>query len=202
MGDPAVGGQVNFSNDVATANEQLEKAKTVAKRKTWSAAGIHSVWMTAYAATAQRVALDRRYDVTRHPDEAGPSISAFVGVVSDDRDWPYRKSCEYACKSRVRGEVREYGWVLGRISVRTTGTPQEGVSQNKVEEVMRYDVWCVVANRYIIRMLGLRTKFYRMDAEDPSYAKLILPLLEKRGKIPLADVFNEAMHKRESHMKT
>lgn len=89
MADPAAQRQVDFSNNVATVNELLEKAKAVAKGKTLSAAGIDSVWMTSYAAIAQRADLDRRYGVTRRPYEAGPSISAFVGGFFDHCDWPY-----------------------------------------------------------------------------------------------------------------
>lgn len=77
---------------------------------------------------------------------------------------------------------------------------EEAVSQNKVEDVMRFDVCCVIAKRYILRVLGFRTEFYRMAADDPSYAKMILPVLEKRGEMPLADDLDEPMQKREGHM--
>ena len=50
-----------------------------------------------------------------------------------------------------------------------------------------YKRWAYIANRYVLRVLGLRANFYRMAAKDPTYAKLVLPILENRGESSPAD---------------
>lgn len=56
--------------------------------------------------------------------------------------------------------------------------------------------------RYALRFLGLRTEFYRMAADDPTYAKMILPALENLAVIAASDELEELLEILNKHMAT
>lgn len=41
------------------------------------------------------------------------------------------------------------------------------------------DVWIILSVSYAFRVVGLRTEFYKMAAEDPVVEKMMLPTVEK-----------------------
>lgn len=79
---------------------------------------------------------------------------------------------------------------------------QEKVTKNKIEDAKRMEVWAVVAVRYCLRTLGLRTEFYKMASDDLVHAKLVLPIIEKRTEVAAADDLDKAMSDMLSHNTT
>lgn len=67
---------------------------------------------------------------------------------------------------------------------------------------MRMDGWMMISVRYALRSFGMQTEFYKMAAEDPATANMIMPGLEKRGAVSAADDMEDAMEKLEGHMST
>ena len=55
---------------------------------------------------------------------------------------------------------------------------QEILDEKKDEEAKNYDVWAALAIRYGLRVVGLRSEFYKMAARGPTYAKMIQPTLQ------------------------
>lgn len=196
-----------FSNSKATADQVLAKAKKVAKGATLADAGIDHGWMTTYASVAQRLDVDRRYGLTRYPYEPGPAMMAFVGGYFDHREWPPRK--QLLESQRSMRPVAEYeakyvnaagywcSFHQSAIDLRDTA-----IDEKKKEEAERLDVWAIIAVRYSLRVLGLRTEFYKMATVDPVHAKLILPTLEHRTEMPASEDLDEPLEKMESHMST
>ena len=72
----------------------------------------------------------------------------------------------------------------------------------KDEEAKNYDVWAALAIRYGLRFVGLRSEFYKTAARDPTYAKMILPTLQRRNEVAAADDLTESMDNLDSHMTT
>ena len=81
--------------------------------------------------------------------------------------------------------------------------PQEGMkSPGNIFEVLRFDAWYYVKKGYALRFLGLRAEFYRNAAKDPTHAKRLLPMLERRGDVAMADNLDYALANYESHTST
>ena len=194
----------NFKSSELLATEILTKAKLVAKGKTITEAGIDASWMAAYGCVARRCDEDRRYGITRYPYEAGPAVAAFVGGFFDHREWPLRRGLLGQSSMRAVAEyeakyVNATGyWAAFHQSAITLRT--ESIEENKPEDARRFDVWAIIAVRYALRVLGLRCEFYEMAAEDPVQAKMVLPSLERRGKMIAADDMEEPLHQLETHM--
>lgn len=53
---------------------------------------------------------------------------------------------------------------------------QERLKDEKDDKAGKFDVWAIIENRYTLRVLGLRSKFYNMAAEDAVYTKMVLPV--------------------------
>ena len=79
---------------------------------------------------------------------------------------------------------------------------QEMLAENNLSEAHRYDVWSILSVRYALRVLGLRTEFYKMASDDPTTAKMLLPGLERRQNLPAADDIEEALGTFESLLNT
>lgn len=50
-----------------------------------------------------------------------------------------------------------------------------------------YDVWALISVRFALRVLGIRSEFYKLEADEPTYAGMMLPSLERRGEVMPAD---------------
>lgn len=186
--------------------ELLAKAKLVAKGKTLEEAEIDSDWLMAYAAVARRCRDDRELRLTRWPYEQGDSVSAFTGGFFEHREWPPRKQLEKHSSMRAVYEyeanyINSSGYWMSfhqaAICLR-----QEAIEDKDEEKAFRFDVWSLMAVRYGLRVVGLRTEFYRMAARDPVHAKLVMPTLEQRGEVPAADDLDESLEKLDNLMAT
>jgi hypothetical protein len=60
----------------------------------------------------------------------------------------------------------------------------------------------MLAVRYGLRVVGLRTEFYKKSAKDPMHAKMVMPVLEGQNEIPTTDDLDEVMEKLDTHMAT
>eukprot|EP00737_Agarophyton_chilense_P003788 gb/GEZJ01004540.1/.p3 GENE.gb/GEZJ01004540.1/~~gb/GEZJ01004540.1/.p3 ORF type:complete len:143 (-),score=23.78 gb/GEZJ01004540.1/:3228-3656(-) len=79
---------------------------------------------------------------------------------------------------------------------------EESLVDNKEEEAKKFDIWAIVSINYALQVVGLRSQFYKMAAEDPTHTKLMLPMLEKKGDIAAADDLEDPMGRLGSHMET
>ena len=50
--------------------------------------------------------------------------------------------------------------------------------------------------------MGLRAEFYKLSADDPTYAKMVMPTLEKQNGLAAADDLTEPMEKLDLAMST
>lgn len=71
----------------------------------------------------------------------------------------------------------------------------EEINKRITESSKKLDVWEMVSVRYALRVLGLRTEFYKTAAEDPVTAKMLLPGLERRLDLSAAYGIAETMEK-------
>jgi hypothetical protein len=53
-----------------------------------------------------------------------------------------------------------------------------------------------------LRVVGLRTKFYKKSAKDPMHAKMAMPVMEGQNEIPATDDLEDVMDKLDTHMAT
>lgn len=195
-----------FADSVTTADSLLDKAKKIAKGSTMAEAGIDAKWLASYASIAERVDRCRRYGISRYPYEAGPSVNAFLGGFFDNKEWCLRKGLEKQASMRAVAEyeakyVNAAGY-WGAFHEAALDLRQESINSAKDEDAKQFDVWGIISVRYVMRVLGLRSEFYKMAAEDPTYAKMVLPTLEKRGEVVAADDLERPLADLDSHMAT
>ena len=133
-------------------------------------------------------------------------MAAFACGFFEHREWPLRKNME---KHESPRAVAEYGtnyinsagyWMAFHEAA--LDLRQEMLEEKKDEEAKNYDVWAALAIRYGLRVVCLRSEFYKTAARDPKYAKMILPTLQQRNEVAAADDLTEAMDKLDSHMST
>lgn len=197
---------MSFKASLDVAEELLGKAKKLEKGVTLSEAGISADWVSSYAEVAERVERSRKFGISRYPYEAGPAVHAFRGGFFDHKDWPLRRGlekqgsmrsvAEYECKY-VNAAGYWASFHESAIELRA-----ERLSQDRNSEAEKLDVWSIISNRYVLRVLGLRSEFYKMAADDPTYAKMVLPTLERRGDIVMADDLEKPLGELESHLAT
>lgn len=178
----------------------------MAKGKSLSEAKIDVGWMRDYGQVARRCRDDKYFGLTRYPYEQGQSVGAFTGGFFEHREWPLRKGME---KHQSMRPVCEYEanyvnaagfWMSVHASA--IALRQECIQEKKDEDALRFDVWAIIAVRYGLRVMGLRSEFYELSARDPTYAKMVMSSLEQRNDVAAADDLTEAMEKLDSHMTT
>lgn len=184
----------------------LAKAKKVSLGMSLAEAEVDTTYVRAYGEIARRCRDDKDFGVTPYPYEQGPGVGAFSGGFFEHRDWPERRFMEK--HASLRG-VYEYEanytnaagyWMAfheAAIDLR-----QEKFDAGELANAVVFDVWACIAIRYGLRVVGLRTQFYRLAAKDPTYAKMIMPTLEQRNEVAPADDLTETMDKLDSHMTT
>lgn len=186
--------------------ELLSKAKLIAKGKTLEEAEIDSNWLMAYGTVARRCRDDRELRLTRWPYEQGDSVSPFTGGFFQHREWPPRKQLERHSSLRAVYEyeatyINAAGYWMA-FHQAATCLRQEAIEDKNEDKALLFDVWSMIAVRYGLRVVGLRTEFYKMAARDPLHAKLVMPTLEQRGEVTAADDLDASLEKLESHMAT
>lgn len=150
-----------FIKSVEEVDELLEKARKVAKGSSLADADIYTACMHAYAKIARRSRDDREFGLTRYPYEAGVSVGAFVGGFFEHKDWPLRRGLEGHQSMRAvmlyeTNYINAAGfWMAFHESA--IALRQEALSGGNDEEAKRCDVWALIAIRYGLRVVGLRS---------------------------------------------
>lgn len=194
-----------FEKSKQLADELILKAKDVEKGKSLEEAGIESTWMEAYARIAERNDRERRFVISRYPYESGPSVGAATGGFFDHREWHLRKGLgkHASMKKAVADYEAKYNNAAGfwaSVHQSSIDIRQEAIAEKKDEWAEKFDVWSIIAVRYNLRVLGLHAEFCKIAIEDPTYAKMILPGLERRGDVATVDNLEEPLAQVESHM--
>lgn len=197
---------MSFASSLTTAEEILSKARQLSKGVSLAEAGISADWITFYAQIAERVERSRRFGISRYPYEAGPAVNAFQGGFFDHKDWSLRRGLQKQGSMRAVMEYESkyvnaagYWAAFNEAAIELR---QERLNENKMDEAVKFDVWAIIATRYTLRVLSLRSEFYKMASDDPVYAKMVLPVFEKRGEVVAADELENPMGEMESHMAT
>lgn len=190
----------NFTNCAEEIEEFLVKAKKVSKGENPTSAGIESIWLTTYASKARRCRDDKDLGLSRYPYEAGPSTQAFDGGFFPHRQWSLRKALEKHPSMRAVCEyetnyINASGFWMA-FHQAAFALRQEALAKEK------FDAWEKIAIRYGLRVVGLRPEFYKLAAEDPTYAMLFIPSLEKKNDMVAADDLVESIDKLDSHMNS
>lgn len=73
------------------------------------------------------------------------------------------------------------------------------ITEGKAQKAEKFDVWAIIGVRYSLRVLGLHAEFYKLAAEDPTYAKMVLPALKKRGNMAASDDLDKPLSDLASH---
>lgn len=68
-----------------------------------------------------------------------------------------------------------------------------------MDEEHQFDVCKIIAVSYELRVIEMRTEFYRLDAEDPVYANILLPGLERLEEIAVTADLDATLHQLESY---
>lgn len=77
---------------------------------------------------------------------------------------------------------------------------QDALDDKNMEEVTKCGVWSYIAIHYGLRVVGLRSGFYKMAHRDFTHARLVLPSLEQRYDVAAADDMVEPLEKLDAHM--
>lgn len=195
-----------FNEHGADVEEFLAKCKKVSKGMTPTEAGIEPAWLVAYASVARRCRDDKELGLSRYPYEAGPTLQAFDGGFFPHRDWGLRRGMERHSSMRAVCEyetnyINAVGYWLA-FQQAAFALRQEALADKKYPEASKFDCWMTVAGRYGLRVVGLRSEFYKMAADDPTYAKLVITTLEKRSDVVASEDLVEAMDKLDINMST
>ena len=197
---------VDFSDSRKLVNELLTKAKEVANGKSLAEGGIEVKWVLSYGVIARRCREDKDFGVTPYPNDQGDGVVAFASEFFEHREWPPCKNMEKHQSLRAVAEyeanyINSAGhWMAFHEAA--LDLRQEMLEEKNEEEANNYDVWAALALRYGLRVVVLRSKFYKMAARDPTYAKMILLTLQQRNEVAASDDLSEAMDKFDSHMTT
>lgn len=193
-------------NSKSRAEDLLEKCKQVSSGRSVSEAGITPDWMESYARIPERADREQRFGLSRYPFQPGDAASAFIGGFFDNEEWPLprqfskQKSMHLVAEHEAKSiNASGYLYVLHHVAY---DLRQEAFEAGKKDDSEKFDASLFVAVRYNIRVLGLRAEFYRMDAKDTMYAKLVLQTLERRSETAMADNLDGPLATLKSHLST
>lgn len=184
MPDPAPPALAFVEKTITLGRDLLRRGLESLKGKILEETDIGIAWVEAYAIISERVERDRRVGITRYKFEAGAPIVAMAGEFFDHKEWPLRKAlAQHPSMRAVAEHEAKYINCAGYWLMSNESALMLRMEKGKNDEsvVQRFDVWAFLASQYSLRCLGLRTQFYGKTVEDPTYAKLVIPALEKKS---------------------
>lgn len=190
----------------------IAAAKKIGKGADPEEAGFEGAYLMAYGAIARRCRDNRELGLSRYPYEAPAGVNPYQGWYFKHKEWPVRRAMEARASLRGIAEheanyVNAAGYWLVFTSTAYVLRDEETAKPNGAgnEAAKRYDVWGLKGQHYALRALGLRTEYYKLAAEDPGHAKLLMPALEKHasaGDTSATDTVDEALSKFDAHLAT
>jgi hypothetical protein len=199
----------DFSGSVNKVEAALRAGKKVAKGAEVAEAGFDRALLSTYGMIARRCRDDRELGLSRYPYEAAPSVSPFVGGFFSHPEWPVKKGLEKHASLRTLAEYEAHYvnaagyWMFFGETARALR--DEHLAKNTTvgfQEAERLDTWVGLALRYGLRVVGLRTEFFRLSAKDPQHARLVMPALENQGVMAATDDIEDTMEKLDTHLAT
>jgi hypothetical protein len=204
-----MGDAPDFSGCTGKVENALRAGKKVAKGAELSEAGFDREMLATYGSIARRCRDDRELGLSRYPYEAAPGVSPFVGGYFAHPEWSVKKGLEKHASLRALAEYEVhyvnsvgYWMFFGETAL---ALRDEQLAKNTTEaarEAERLDVWIGLALRYGLRVVGLRTEFFRLSAKDPQHARLVMPTLENQGLMAATDDIEETMERLDTHLAT
>lgn len=200
----------DFSQSEARAEVLFKAGKRMEEKgETAAEAGFPTEYLRAYGAIARRYDDDRRMGLIRYPYEAAPGVGPYSGGFFAHPDWALTRRLSQQPSMRAIAEHESpymnacgYWAAFGEAAISLRGDELKKEENAGARAAEEYDVWAIVARRYNLRVIGLRTEFYRLAADDPTHARMVMPALEKRVLVPAADNMDAALARLDTHMAT
>lgn len=79
---------------------------------------------------------------------------------------------------------------------------REALTAGSDDEAQKCDIWDLVAIRYGLRVVGLRSEFYKMASKDPVHVKMVLRSLEGRNDMAASEDLVEPLETLALHIST
>jgi hypothetical protein len=149
---------------------------------------------------------DVDFGVSRYPYELGPGVNPFAGGYFEHAEWPIRRRMHKFASLRPLYEYEANytnaagNWMAFSSTATTLRSEALARGGTGLVEAQRYDLWAILAVGYGLRVVGLRTEFYKMCAKDPTHAKLIMPMLEGATDVPATDDLDDVRDKLDGHI--
>lgn len=184
----------------------LDKSKKVAQGQSLATAGIDTMWLSTYAENSRRCFDDEEFGLSRYPYEPEPTVAAFTGGFIENKQFPMRLALKKKSSMKMLANYEAHYpnakgyWLL--FLEDTVQLFHEEIEEKETDKASKFDVRALVSVRYALRVVGLRTEFYKIAADDPVTAKIILPDLERRMDLPAADDMVEMMDKLNTNLNT
>jgi hypothetical protein len=138
-----------------------------------------------------------------------PGVNTVAGGYFEHREWANRRGMELHSSLRplYQYEARYTNAAGYCMSFSVAAAALRGDSLRRegpevIVDATRFDVWAMMAVRYGLLVVGLRTEFSKMSAKDPMHAKMVMPVLEEQNEIPATDDLGDVMDNLDTHMAT
>jgi hypothetical protein len=199
----------HFKERSEKVEKLLVKFRKVAAGESFGDAGLDLSLIEAYGRIARRVRDDRELGLLRYPYEAAAGVSPYAGGFFAHPEWSVRRGLTRHPGLRAIAEyeanyVNAAGYWLvfaeTAIRLRDEELAREGGAGESAAGLL--DTWIALAIRYGLRVVGLRTEFFRLSAKDPAHARLLMPALENQGTVAATDDIAETMAKLDTHFAT
>jgi hypothetical protein len=193
----------------AEVERTLRLCRKIAKGEDPEDVGFARELVTSYGRVARRVRDDRDMGLSRYPYEAASGASPYTGGYFAHPEWPVRRGLSRHASLRALAEyeanyVTATGYWLNFSEAALALRDEEIARDCEIgnQEAGRLDMWMAMGLRYGLRVVGLRTEFFRMSAKDPVHARMLMPVLEGQDTMAATDGLDDTMAKMDTHMAT
>jgi hypothetical protein len=199
----------HFKGRSAEVEKVLRMCRKVAKGEDPVDVGFTTDLIKTYGRIARRTRDDRELGLSRYPYEEAPGVGPYNGGFFAHPEWPIRRGLARHASLRALAEyeanyVNATGYWLSfseaAIALRDEELEKDGDAA--LAEAGRLDTWMALGLRYGLRVVGLRTEFFRMSAKDPAHARLLMPVLEGQDTMAATDGVEETMARMDTHFAT
>jgi hypothetical protein len=171
----------DVSGSCDKVEEPLRAGKKVAKGAELGDAGFDRALLVTYGMIARRCRDDREPGLSRYPYEAAPGVSPYLGGLFAHPEWTVRKGLEKHASLRALAEYEAhyinsagYWMYFGETALSLRDQEISKATAVRAREAERLDLWIGISLRYGLRVVELRTEFFKMSARDPQHARLCL----------------------------
>jgi hypothetical protein len=136
-------------------------------------------------------------------------MSPFSGGYFEHREWAIRRIMEQHHILRPLFEYEAhytnsagYWMSFSSAAIALRGEALKLGGTTGVDEAEMFDVLAMMAERYGLRVVGLRVEFYKKSAKNAMHARLVMPVLDGQNDTPATDDLDDVMENLDMHMTT